>query len=504
MLVVETIAKIRRYHFVEGKKIKQISRDLNISRNTVRKVIRSKETEHLYERQHQPFPKLEQYKARLDDLLEEDRTRPKRRQMTAQKMFEILQGEGYHGAYDSVQRYVKRWRQARGKEPKQCYIPLHFDPGDAYQFDWSHEQAIIAGIPQTVKVAHFRLCHSRMFFVAAYPRESQEMVFDAHNKAFAFFQGTCRRGIYDNLKTAVNKILRGKERLFNRKFEQLCSHYLVEPVACTPGAGWEKGQVENQVGTIRKWLFTSRPRFKSFAELNNWLNDQCISICKKRRHPEDRTRTIWEVFTEEHTSLIPITAEFQSYSETECRVSSTCLVRYDRNHYSVDSKLAGKTATIRASAERIKVVSNGVLVADHPRQFGRDNVIYDPWHYIGVLERKPGALRNGAPFKQWDLPPAVSRVRTRLSRYQGGDREFVDILLAVRQQGMDIVEQACSKALAEGTVRGEVILNTIARDCDPMPIDTARVPIALSVTVEPTADCARYDALRQEVRHGTP
>jgi transposase len=504
MLVVETIAKIRRYHFVEGRPIKQISRDLNISRNTVRKVIRSQVTEHRYEREDQQYPRLRSFTKRLDELLEENLNRPKRRRMTAQRMFEILQGEGYKGAYDSVQRYAKKWREERGREPEQCYIPLRFEPGDAYQFDWSHEKAIIGGVPQTIKVAHFRLCHSRMFFVAAYPRESQEMVFDAHNKAFAFFQGTCRRGIYDNLKTAVNKILRGKERQFNRKFEQLCSHYLVEPVACTPGAGWEKGQVENQVGNIRKWLFAARPRFSSFAELNQWLHDQCTNICRKRRHPENKTKSVWEVFEEERVSLIPVSSEFQGYSETECRVSSTCLVRYDRNHYSVESKLAGKTATVRASAARIKVISNGRVIADHPRQFGRDNVVYDPWHYISVLQRKPGALRNGAPFKEWDLPVSLSRVRSRLSRHPGGDREFVDILLAVQRYGMDIVERACRKVLSEGTVRGEVVLNVIARHCDPLPVDTASVPDSLVVTIEPTADCSRYDALLQEVVHGTP
>mgnify|MGYP001815031239 FL=1 len=504
MLVVETIAKIRRYHFVEGRKIRQIARDLNISRNTVRKVIRGNETEHRYEREEQPLPRLGAYTDRLDQLLADNVKRPKGRRMTAQRMFEILQSEGYQGAYDSVQRYVKKLLEDQGRSPEQCYVPLRFDPGDAYQFDWSHEKAIIDGIPQTIKLAHFRLCHSRMFFVAAYPRESQEMVFDAHNKAFEFFQGTCKRGIYDNLKTAVNKILRGKEREFNRKFEQLCSHYLVEPVACTPGAGWEKGQVENQVGNVRKWLFVVRPRFKSFAELNCWLSDQCVNIGKKRKHPEDRSRIIWDVFEEERSKLIPVNSAFQGYSETECRVSSTCLVRYDRNHYSVDSKLAGKTATIRASAERIKVVSNGILVADHPRQFGRDNVVYNPWHYIRVLERKPGALRNGAPFKQWDLPTCITRVRNRLSRHQGGDREFVDILLAVQHHGMESVEQACRKALSEGTVRGEVILNLIARSRNPLPVDSAQVPDLLSVTVEATADCSRYDALRQEVSNGTP
>jgi len=504
MLVVETIAKIRRYHFVEGRSLKQISRDLNISRNTVRKVIRSGASEHSYDREEQPLPKLGSYTKRLDELLTENLNRPKRRKMTAQRMFEFLQSEGYQGAYDSVQRYAKRWREERGHGPDQSYIPLSFDPGDAYQFDWSYEQAILGGVPQTIKVAHFRLCHSRMFFVVAYPRESQEMVFDAHNKAFVFFQGTCRRGIYDNLKTAVNKILRGKEREFNRKFEQLCSHYLVEPVACTPGAGWEKGQVEKQVGTIRKWLFATRPRFASFTELNQWLRDQCVNLCRKRPHPEEKTRTIWEVFTEEQASLIPLSSEFQGYAETECRVSSTCLVRYDRNHYSVDSRLAGKTATVRAGAERITVISNGKVVADHPRQFGRDHVVYDPWHYLSILERKPGALRNGAPFREWNLPVGLSRVRERLSRYQGGDREFVEILLAVRQHGMDIVEQACGKALSEGTVRGEVILNTIARHCDPLPVDTVSVPDSLSITIEPTADCSRYDALLQEVYHGAP
>lgn len=502
MLIVETIAKIRRYFFVEGKPIKRISRDLRISRNTIRKVIRSGATEHRYVREEQPCPKLGDFKERLDILLKENKKRPKRRRLTAQRLFELLQSEGYEGAYDSVQRYVKKWRNQRGRRPEQFYIPLKFFPGEAYQFDWSHENVILSGIGQTVKVAHFRLSHSRMCFVVAYRRESQEMVFDAHNRAFKFFGGTCKRGIYDNLKTAVDRVLRGKKRQFNNRFLQMCSHYLVEPVACTPGSGWEKGQVENQVGNVREWLFTPRPRFKSFDELNSWLADQCIKICQKRRHPEEKGRTIWEVFQEEKASLIPITTLFQGYIDTECRVSSTSLVRYDRNHYSVDSKLAGNTATVRASADRIKVISNGEVVADHPRQFGRDKVIYDPWHYLSILKYKPGALRNGAPFQGWDLPISLRRVRSYLSSRQGGDREFVDILCAARRHGLNLAEKACAKALAEGTIRGEIILNIIARGLDPLPVDSATVPGTLILTIEPTADCSRYDSLRKEVRHG--
>lgn len=502
MLIVETIAKIRRYFFVEGKKIKEISRELRISRNTIRKVIRSGATEHRYVREEQPVPKIGEYQERLDALLKEDKKRPKRRRLTAQRLFEIIQGEGYAGAYDSVQRYVKKWREQKGRKPDRFFIPLKFSPGEAYQFDWSHENVILSGIAQTVKVAHFRLSHSRMFFVVAYPRESQEMVFDAHNRAFTFLGGACKRGIYDNLKTAVDRVLRGKKRQFNSRFLQMCSHYLVEPVACTPGSGWEKGQVENQVRSIREWLFTPRPRFKSFDELNGWLADQCTKICQRRKHPENKDQTIWEVFQEERGCLIPTTTLFQGYVDTECRVSSTSLIRYDRNHYSVDSKLAGSTATVRASAERVQVISNGEVVADHPRQFGRDKVIYDPWHYLGILKHKPGALRNGAPFQGWDLPVSLRRVRSYLSRCPGGDREFVDILCAARKHGLELAEKACAKALTEGTIRGEIILNIIARELDPHPVDSAVVPVSLVLTIEPVADCSRYDSLRKEMLHG--
>jgi transposase len=147
------------------------------------------------------------------------------------------------------------WREGRSREPVQAFIPLRFDPGEAYQFDWSHEAIEFAGVPLTVKVAQMRLAHSRMPFVRAYFRETQEMVFDAHDRAFAFYSGACRRGIYDNMRTAVETVFVGRARAYNRRFLQLCSHHLVELVACTPAGGWEKGQVENQAGTIRDLLF---------------------------------------------------------------------------------------------------------------------------------------------------------------------------------------------------------------------------------------------------------
>jgi hypothetical protein len=159
-----------------------------------------------------------------------------------------------------------------------------------------------------------------MLFVRAYPRETQEMVFDAHDRAFALFKGTCGRGIYDNMKTAVETVFVGKDRLYNRRFLQMCSHYLVDPVACTPASGWEKGQVENQVGLVRERFFTPRLRFKNLDELNAWLLDQCIAYAKAHRHPELAEQTIWEVFEAERPSSCPMPAS--SMDSTRCRHQS--------------------------------------------------------------------------------------------------------------------------------------------------------------------------------------
>jgi len=278
MLVVETVARIRREFFVKGKSIKEIVRDLKVSRNTVRKVLRSGATAFSYEREVQPLPKLGRWRSELDRLLAANETKAARERLTLIRLFEELRGLGYEGGYDAVRRYARAWRKERAAVSAATYVPLIFAPGEAYQFDWSHEIVLLNGTTVTVKVAHVRLCHSRMFFVRAYPRETQEMVFDAHDRAFAFFKGTCRRGLYDNMKTAVETVFIGKDRLYNRRFLQMCSHYLVEPTACTPAAGWEKGQVENQVGLVRERFFTPRLRFKSYEELNGREPASAVTI----------------------------------------------------------------------------------------------------------------------------------------------------------------------------------------------------------------------------------
>ena len=237
MLVVETIGKIRRAYFVQGKSIKAICRELRVSRKVVRKVLRSGATSFEYEREVQPLPKIGPWAADLERILEGNAAKPSGERLTLMRVFEELRGLGYQGGYDAVRRYARSWHREQAASSAAAFVPLSFAPGEAYQFDWSHEVVLINGTTVIVKVAHVRLCHSRMMFVRAYPRETQEMVFDAHDRAFAFFKGACTRGIYDNMKTAVEAILVGKERAYNRRFLQMCGHYLVEPVACTPASG---------------------------------------------------------------------------------------------------------------------------------------------------------------------------------------------------------------------------------------------------------------------------
>ena len=344
ILVVETIAKIRRDHLVRGVPIKKIGRDLRVSKNTVRKVVRGDETSYSYERKIQPMPKLGPWVGELERRLEANEKKPRRDRLSLLRIHEDLLALGYGGGYDAVRRYARTWRRRwRLLSLSQGFVPLSFDPGEAYQFDWSHEYARLSGVTTKVKAAHMRLCDSRMQLVQIFPRESQEMVFEAHERAFHFFGGVCRRGIYDNMKTAVSMVFVGKERAYNRRFLELCSHHLVEPVACTPGAGWEKGQVEKQVDHVRGRLFVPIPRGRSYAD-------------------------------------------------------------------------------------RIVIRQDGETVAEHPRSFERGEIAYDPWHYVPILTRKPGVLRNGAPFKGWQLPGALGRIRARLTGCDDGDRQFVRIL----------------------------------------------------------------------------
>ncbi|MCP4064134.1 MAG: IS21 family transposase [Gammaproteobacteria bacterium] len=494
---METSVKIRRLCLVKKQSISSVARQFNLSRNTVRKYLKQSDPTR-YKRKAAPArPKLDEHKNQLIKWLETDHQRPVRERRNATMLYEGIQLQGYKGAYDSVQRFVKDWKSETRSAIKQAYVPLVFAPGEACQFDWSHEQVILGGFAVKIKLAHFRLCHSRKPFIRAYPRETQEMVFDAHIRALEYFGGVPQKMIYDNPKTIVQTIYQGKQRQFNRRFLCLMNHYLIEPVACTPAAGWEKGQVERQVGVMRQRLFTPRVKFADLDELNEWLELRCQQM-GNRSHPTDKERTIDDVFVEEAAALRPAMVAFDGYYEQMARVHSTCLVHYDRNQYSVPCDYVGKAVSVRAYADRIVAVADDQTIATHPRSFARGQTCFDPWHYVPILQYKPGALRNGAPFANWDLPKVLLDIKEKYLKRTGGDKEFVQLLLLIQEHSLDAVAMACELAIESGTSRLSVITNMLHRLTEPeisKPLSITDAPV---LQTPPVANPGRYDQLWQQ------
>jgi len=498
VLIVESEAKIRRMFFIQKLSIAEIVRKTQVSRNTVRRVIRADKAGKIYQRSVQPVPVLGDFKDTLLEWLNTDDKLSKKERRSAMKYFTELQAKGYTGAYDSVQRFVKSWK-LENKGSCTGYIPQYFAPGEAYQFDWSEEIVELGKVVQKIKVAQFRLSYSRKFFLVAYTRETQEMLFDAHNLAFKFFGGLTLRGIYDNMKTAVDTVFSGKQRVFNPRFLSLMDHYLIEPTACTPRAGWEKGQIENQVDNVRDWLFKPRLKYPTLAELNDYLRQQCQELANKRQHPEQKELTIDEVFQEEKNHLRPLNQPFNGYREIACQVYSTSLVQFDRNRYSVDCAYVNKMVILKAYATTIEIFYEQENIGRHERTFGRNKTLFNPWHYLPLLERKPGALRNGAPFKDWALPDAIVKIKGFLLKRAGGDRECVTILAAMSEYGVEAVNAACELAIDDKVMSSHYIINILNRLNPTGHPESIETPTALCLREEPQANCHQYNKLLSEV-----
>ena len=296
-----------------------------------------------------------------------------------------------------------------------------------FQFDWSEEYLAIGGFWRKVLLAHLKLCASRVFVLQAYPTQSHEMLFDAHTRAFTVLGGIPRRRpraapICDNMKTAVDKVKKGKARIINTRFAAMSSHYLFDTDFCNVASGREKGVVEKNVQDSRRriWQDAGHERFGSFTELNVWPLARCRALWQELRDTEFENLTIAGMLEHGQPSLMPMVTPFDGYVETLGKVSSTSLVVENRNHTSVPCELVGQMVSIRIYPERIDFVAHDAVVASHPRSFERKSTLYDWQHYIPLIERKPGALRNGAPFADMSAP--LQQLRGLLLKREGGDR----------------------------------------------------------------------------------
>jgi len=493
------IGKVRRMHLRQKKSVREIARVTSLSRNTIRKWLRGPvEGEPRYRRARRPT-KLTPFQETLRAALNTDAHRPKQERRTARALYAELKQAGYQGGYTRLTDFTRAWRQGEGQSVStNAFVPLSFEQGEAYQFDWSEERLVIGGIYRRVQLAHMKLCASRAFWLVAYPSQGHEMLFDAHTRSFAALGGVARRGIYDNMKTAVDKVKKGKGRIVNARFAVMCAHYLIEADFCNVASGWEKGRVEKNVQDSRRriWIEAAKQRFGSFVELNAWLGVRCRALWEEIGHPEHEQLSIAEMLEHEQAYLMPMPAPFDGYIEKLARVSSTCLVSVARNRYSVPCELAGQMVSTRLYPNRVKVVAGDLLVAEHERLGDEGQTRYDWQHYIPLVQRKPGALRNGAPFA--DMPEPLQQLRRALLREPGGDRVMAKVLAIVPSAGLEAVvvavELALESAPPSGRVSVEHVINVLGR------LNTTRAPeqalTTLQVCTPPLADTARYDRLR--------
>lgn len=502
---MDMIGKIRRLHARDKLSEREIARKTGLSRNTVSKWLRTPVNEApKYRREPRPN-KLSPYEAELKQALTADARRPKNQRRTARALHAEIKAAGYSGGYSAITDFVRAWRQGEGQAANvTAYVPLNFELGEAFQFDWSEEGLVVGGIYYRVQVAHLKLCASRAFWLVAYPSQGHEMLFDAHTRSFAALGGVARRGIYDNMRTAVDKVHKGKGRTVNARFAVMCAHYLYDADFCNVASGWEKGRVEKNVQDSRRriWIEAARRRFGSFAELNAWLGERCRALWSEVRHPEHSQFSVAEMLEHERPHLMPMPQPFDGYVEKPARVSSTCLVSVARNRYSVPCELAGQMVSTRLYPGSVVVVADDAVVARHERLSNGGDTCYDWQHYIPLVQRKPGALRNGAPFA--DMPQALQQLRRGLLRQAGGDRVMAQVLAIVPAAGLDAVlvavELAMEHSPPSGRVSVEHIVNVLGRLTAPAAPLSAET--ALQVAVPPLANTARYDSLRgQEVDH---
>jgi len=511
VIIMELLSVIRRWHFRDKLSIRDISRRTNLSRNTIRKYLRSDGVEPKFKVPDRPS-KLDPFADRLSAWLKSEASKPRKQKRTMKQLHADLLNLGYDGSYCRVAAFALEWKADWHKERQTTgrgtFVPLAFDPGEAFQFDWSEDWAIIGNERTKLQVAHTKLAYSRAFVVRAYLLQTHEMLFDAHNHAFRVFGGIPRRGIYDNMKTAIDKVGRGKDRDVNVRFQAMASHYLFEPEFCNPASGWEKGQVEKNVQDARHRFFQPIPRFASLDALNEWLETRCKAFWVETPHGKMHG-TIADLWAEEARSLMPVARLFDGFVEYTKRVTPTCLIHLERNRYSVPASFANRPVSLRVYPDRVVVAAEGQIVCEHRRIIDRSHdrpgqTIYDWRHYLAVVQRKPGALRNGAPFAE--LPDTFRILQQHLLKKPGGDREMVDILALVLQHDEQAVLSAVEAALKSGVPTKTHILNVLHRLVDGKSFTppTISAPQALALTNEPKANVERYDALRKtEVRHAS-
>jgi transposase len=455
MLTVEQKEVIRRDFFIHRKSMRQIARERHISRKTIRKAVYDPGIP-VYTRSR-PAPKgsIGSFVEVIRQWLQEDKQRPVKQRHTARRIFHRLREEyGYSGSERTVRREVSA---LRGTLPD-SHVPQTYEPADGGTFDFGEAQVRLGGRETTVHLGCLRLDYSSHYFVCALPSERQEALFECHLGGFVSLGGVPQRMRYDNLKPAVAKILRGRNREEQSAWVAFRSHFLFESEYVTPGRGQEKGGVENLVGYVRRNFLVPQPEFQDYEALNAYLADCTARDARERRR---FGRTVDDLWREEQASLRPLPERLPAACVSRpAKVNRRQQVRYACNWYSVPSQYVGQVVTVHAYVFRVEMAWQDQVIASHSRSYGREEEVLNPHHYLPVLLKKPGAFPRATPILKWPLPPVYEAYHRQLRdrrEGQGGTREYIRILMLLQDHPLPAVTTAVNRAAMMGVFSYEAV-----------------------------------------------
>jgi transposase len=493
MYQVELYAQVRRSVIVEGLSEREAVKRFGLARETVRKMLRYKAPPGYRRRQPVRRPKLDPFTGIIDQILLDDQQQLRKQRHTAQRIFDRLRDEyDFTGGYTIVKDYVRE-KKLGGQE---MFVPLAHPPGDA-QADFGEALVVIDGAQRKAHFLVVDLPHSDDAFVKAFPAETTEAFCEGHNAAFRYFGGVPRSIVYDNTKLAVARILGDGTRKRTRVFSELQSHYLFADRFGRPGKGNDKGKVEGLVGYGRRNFMVPIPRFSSWEAFNEHLEAKCRK--NRERRLRRHTETIGERFERDAKALLPLPSEpYDACDKRTTRVTSLSLVRYRTNDYSVPTRYGHRQVLLKAYVDEVVICCGSEEIARHRRSYEREELIFDPVHYLALLERKTNALDQAAPLVGWDLPPEFPRLRRLLEVRLGkaGKREYVQVLRLLEDFRLEHVAAAVRQACELGTIGFDAVKHLLlcAIEQRPPRLDLTKYPHLPTAQVEQTS-AASYLAL---------
>lgn len=461
MLKVEQYSYIRTAHRVYGKKIKQIARETGHSKNTIKKVLRG-EYGGYTPRTTQPYPVLGPHIKRIDQWLTDDKQRPKKQRHTAVRIYNRLcQEHDFKGSETTVRRYVREAKLRLGVGARQVFIPCDPVLGAEAEVDWGKCIAILAGVETPLKLFCMRSKYSGKHFVCCYPCERQQALFDGHIKGFSFFGGIFPVLIYDNLTTAVQKVLRGKKRILQESYDKFRGYYNFTPRFCNRGQGHEKGGVEGLVGYARRNYMVPIPEAASLEDLNQKLLRQCVSYGDHRI--AGREQTVNELYEAERDHLLSLPdIEFSNLETSGGKVDKYSTVVVDKNRYSVPTSHAYLKVNVVSYVDRVEVYYGSKKIASHQRLYSNNKWQLLPEHYLDLIQQRPQAFDSARPIRQWRTrwPFCLERLLERFCHKQGqtkGIKDFISVLMLYKDHDAGEIESAVEAALTANAGSSEAV-----------------------------------------------